>query len=163
MIESRLKFYVYILPILTFSFPILLYSALFLKGGFSPDLPIYIVLFFSSLMLFCFLLLLFGELRTKAIYIRIEDDKIIVKRYLGLGSKREFKIDNFDGYTVSNLYSFSGIHEYLYLTKNGRKMIKISEFYHTNYLQLKEAIHSKVNFTGRTKFRMVDELTEIFK
>ncbi|WP_157973001.1 hypothetical protein [Aureibaculum luteum] len=86
-----------------------------------------------------------------------------MKRYLGLGSKREFKIDNFDGYTVSNLYSFSGIHEYLYLTKNGRKMIKISEFYHTNYLQLKEAIHSKVNFTGRTKFRMVDELTEIFK
>ena len=106
---------------------------------------------------------MFGELRTKAIYVRIENDRIIVKPYLGLGSKKEYKIGFFDGYTVPDLSSYGGTHEYLYLTKNNKKIIKLSAFHHSNYLEIKELIDTKFNFTGRTKFKMLDEFIEIFK
>jgi len=162
MIETRFKFHIYILPILVFTIPVALYNSL-QEGGFSPNLPLFMILFISSLMIFSFVFLLFGELRTKAIYMKIENDKIIVKPYLGLGLKKEFKIDHFDGYTISDLYSFGGIHEYLYLIKNDKKIIKISEFHHSNYMETKKIIHTKFDFVGRTKFKILDELIEIFK
>jgi hypothetical protein len=121
------------------------------------------VLFVLFLLLFSFINLLFGELRTKAIYLRIESDKIIVNPYLGLGSKKEFKINYFDGYTISNLYSFGGSFEYLYLINNNKKIIKISEFHHANSKEVKVLIHTKLKFKGRVKFNFLDELVEIFK
>ena len=164
MLETKFKFYIYLLPVLTFAVPIILYSALFLEGGFSSDLPIFLKIYFSSLMVFTFIYLLYGELRTKAIYVRIEKDRVIMKPFLGLGKKKEYQIDFFDGYSLSNLYYLhQGYYEYLYLVKNNKKIIKISAFHHANYFEIKKLIDARMNFNGWIEFSLIDEFKEIFK
>ncbi len=54
-------------------------------------------------------------------------------------------------------------YEYLYLIKGIKKMVKISTFYHQNYLEMKQYLATKVKYLGDIPFSMSDEFREIFQ
>jgi len=97
------------------------------------------------------------------IKIRIEGNLISVRKFGGLSKKDDFLLSDFDGFKTSELFSGGGdVNEYLYLIKNNKKNIKISQAYHKNYSDLKVAIQSKVNDLGLENFSFLDEIKEIF-
>ena len=127
-----------------------------------PDLPILAILAFMLLFLFIWVWLLFGELRTKAIKLEIHEQEIFVRNYLGFGIRKVYKFSQFDGFETALLSTQYGEYEYLYLIKNQKKIIKISQFYHANYEELKESISKKCKNLGIKPFKMSQELKEIF-
>jgi hypothetical protein len=101
-------------------------------------------------------------LRTKFIIIEIEKNEIKIKRFLGLKTET-YRFSEIKGWKNSHLTSNGGTYEYLYLYKNNKKIIKISEFYHKNYLQLKNKIQLDFESLGYEQFSFLDEFKEIFK
>ena len=114
------------------------------------------------LHLFLIIWLVYGELRTKAIKVKIESDNISVNSFFGLSSSRLYTFKEFDGYKISILPSEYQDYEYLYLMSNQKKIIKVSQFYHSNYLDLKKAIEIKTRNLGEEPFSLFKELKEIF-
>jgi hypothetical protein len=117
----------------------------------------------AGLLAFTWLWLFLGELRTKAVFVKIEDGVIGLKRYMGLVPSGVYKVKEFDGYTTCLLPSRSGNYEYLYLMKEGKKRIKLSQFYHSNYSELKRFIIKEVQFLGQEDFSYSREVKEIFE
>jgi len=107
--------------------------------------------------------LVYGELRTKAISVVFDATSINYKPYLGVGGAKEFCFKHFDCCVTSVLTSEYESYEYLYLMKDNKKVIKLSEFYHKNYSELKEEICNRVEYTGEIPFSLRDELKEIFQ
>lgn len=133
----------------------------------SENLPIkieqirWIDVYMAVLFLFIWIWLVFGELRTKIIKITIFDNQVQKKNYFGL--KQKFDFNYFDGFQTSILRGKGENHEYLYLVKDKRKVIKISETYHKNYFELKKRIATNLDNLGKIQFSYLDELKEIFK
>ncbi len=45
---------------------------------------------------------------------------------------------------------------------NDKKIVKLSEFYHRNYSELKTVLAKKVTYLGNEKLNILNELKEIF-
>jgi hypothetical protein len=119
-------------------------------------------IFLPTLLVFGFIYLVIGELRTKFIIVEIEINEIKTKRFLGLKTET-YKFSEIEGWKYSHLTSRGGTYEYLYLYKDNKKIIKISEFYHKNYLQLKNKIQENFKSLGYEQFSLLDEFKEIFR
>jgi len=89
--------------------------------------------------------LFFGELRTKAVKLQIVNGEIIVSSFLGLGPKKTYLLNEFDGFNTW-VNSGSPEYEYLYLIKNRKKKIRLSQQYYKNYVELKNAIRKQVPY-----------------
>ena len=83
--------------------------------------------------------------------------------YVGLGRKRIYRLTEFDGFNTIILPSRYDQFEYLYLMKNGKRMVKMSEFYHSNYYDLKSAIRGKVLNLGELEYNFIREIKEMFR
>ena len=119
----------YFTILLTFAFAILnFYFIPFFYNDPYYDNKLFPKIFVPTLILFSFLYLFFGEVRTKIIIVDFKNKEIIVKRFLGL------KIDNFkfskiEGWKYSMLISNGGFYEYLYLIdSNNKKSLKFLNF-----------------------------------
>lgn len=119
-------------------------------------LPLILLLTFTILWLF------FGEFRTKMIKVVLNDDHLLIKTFGGLSTAKKYLYKDLDGFKTSILRSRGGDNEYLYFIKDNKKVGKISDFYHKNYLELKTEISSKLKDLGFEKFSYKDELKETF-
>lgn len=119
-------------------------------------------IFLPGILIFSFIVLFFGEIRTKYISVEIKKDEIIEKRFFGLQTK-SYLFSEIEGWKYSHLSSKGGTYEYLYLYKDNHKIIKISQFYHLNYTDVKNYIESKFKYLGYEKFSYLDELKETFR
>lgn len=120
--------------------------------------PVLIIIFF----LFVWIWLIFGELRTKVLKVWMNEDGIMVRNFFGVGTRKTYTWDKFDGYVTSLLPSRYGVYEYLYLVKGRRKVIKISEYYHRNYIELKEEIAKHTTDLKTEKYSLWREIKEVF-
>jgi hypothetical protein len=161
MLKSKFKFRVLLIAILIIALATISIFVL------TESLPIkieqirWIDVYMAVLFLLTWIWLVFGELRTKIIEIAIFDNQLEKKNYFGLNQKFDFNY--FDGFQTSILRGKGESHEYLYLVKDKRKVIKISETYHKNYFELKKRIATDFNNLGKIEFSYLDELKEIFK
>ena len=114
------------------------------------------------LLTFTFAWLFFGEFRTKMIKVKIEEDSIVIKKFGGLSASKKFLFSDLDGFKLSILHSGAADNEYLYFIQGGKKIGKLSDFYHKNYSDLKEIIKTKIKDLGFEKFSYIDELKESF-
>ena len=162
MIKSKFKFWV-LLPILVlFLVTVLLYQIIF-DGFIISEIENHVILYVLIFLLFyVWIWIFYGELRTKAIVVTIDEKILYLKNYLGIGIHKIFDLSEFDGYITCQLPSRGGTYEYLYLIKNGKKVVKISEFYHRNYPELKYRITKSLKFLGDQPFSMLTEIKEIF-
>ena len=94
--------------------------------------------------------------------IAIESDRIIVNNFQGLGNTNVVYFSEVEGYKICVLPSEYKDYEYLYLLKNGQKIIKLSEFYHKNYPELKSEIAKKCKNLGTEKFSLGRVFKELF-
>ncbi len=164
MVESKFRLWVMlpstiviILLSATIFFATRTYSVL------NPDTPAAAIIFFSVLYIYFLTYLLFGELRAKAIKICIADQTITKRGYIGLGIKHTYQLEEITGYLLSNISSRNGTYEYLYLIVKGRKVVKLSEFYHQNYSSLKKAlINRNIKYLGIEYWSFIKETKEIF-
>ncbi len=115
-----------------------------------------------ALLLFSCVYLILGELRTKALKIAIHGNIVEKKAFLGFGRKVTYDLSDFDGFQTCDIATKNVVHEYLYLMKGDRKVVKISQAYHSNYRALKEAIVSGMPNKGHIRFWFWDEVTEVF-
>lgn len=125
------------------------------------DLPLFASIPILLLFFFILIWLVYGELRTKAIKVIISSNKVIVKNFMGLGLGKDYGFKEFDGYKISILPSEYKEYEYLYLYIGQKKIIKISQFYHSNYDELKKLITSKTKNLGEEPFSIIREIKEI--
>lgn len=125
-------------------------------------MPMSMVLICAGIFVFFWIWIFFGELRTKAITVSLNSNHITVRRYFGLGRKKVFHLTDFDGYRTSTLSSEYQTFEFLYLLAGKRKVVKLSEFYHKNYPDLKSAFSGKLKNLGNEKFSLIREVKEIF-
>ena len=114
------------------------------------------------LLTFILAWLFFGEFRTKMIKVTVENDGIIIKTFGGFGVSRKFLYSDLDGFKLSIISSNAADNEYLYFMQSDKKVGKISDFYHKNYLDLKEMVKTKIKDLGFENFSYIDELKESF-
>ncbi|TXF79234.1 hypothetical protein [Chryseobacterium sp.] len=153
----------YLLLLLIFSFAVLIVKIIpfFFNNPYYDD-KLFPKFFVPTCTIFSFVYLIFGELRTKNIIVEIEINQINVKRYFGLKNEI-YKFSEIQGWKYSDLSSKGGSYEYVYLYNyNGKKIIKISEFYHKNYWAIKELIEANFKDLGYEKFSYIDEFKEAF-
>ncbi len=163
MITSRFRHWAFLPPGLALFITWLLYEIISEDIFSPPDISWIAMLPFTCVCLFTWIWLILGELRTKAISAEINNDAITIANFFGLGSKRQFGLNEFDGFTTSAIESRNGSFEYLYLLKGDRKIVKLSEFYHKNYADLKKELWNKIKFLGERPFNLTVEIKEIFE
>ena len=121
----------------------------------------------ALIMLFLFLgftwaWIFYGELRTKVIRVELCETGLSINRYFGLGKTINFEYSDFDGFMISELPTRYSSYEYLYLLTSNKKQVKLSEYYHNNYEELKSYLGQKVEDLGELEFNLLEEIKEIF-
>ncbi len=129
---------------------------------YGPNAPSFRIIVFIIFFAFAWVWLVFGELRTKIVKVEIKGDQISVANYLGIGSKKVFSFSQFEGLQTAILPSKYNTYEYLYLIKDNKKAIKLSQFYHRNYAELKSALTDKVRNLGQQPYSLIQDIKEIF-
>jgi hypothetical protein len=160
--KSKFRFTAYIVGLLAISSAV--FGVMALSGNlFNPTMSLGPSIYFCSLVVFVWIWLFFGELRTKIISIDIKDNYFVIRRYLGMGKVKIFYLEEISGFKTSILPSRSGSYEYLYLMSGDRKVAKLSAFYHSNYKGLKSYLVSlNIKFIGVEYYSNRQELKEIF-
>ena len=161
MLKSKFKYRALLIPILIIALTSASLYIIIENWPIEINELRWIHIYMAVLFVFTLVWLVFGELRTKIIEVLIDNYHIENRNYLGLRIKYNFK--DFDGFQTSILTSKGESFEYLYLIKDNRKIIKISEAYHKNYDELKNIIKLNLKDLGEIKFSYIDELKEIFK
>ncbi|MGG1921802.1 hypothetical protein AB1278_08320 [Chryseobacterium sp. NRRL B-14798] len=160
--KTKFTFKVFLPALLLIAFfyvIILVIPGIFITENYNT--PLFPRIFIPSILIFSFVVL-FGEVRTKCISITINKNDIVAKRFFGLLTKT-YKISEIEGWKFSYLTGKGGTYEYLYLYKDGNKVVKISQFYHKNYFQVKNYIQGNFKHLGYEKLSYTDEFKEIFK
>ncbi len=154
MVKSQFSFrtFIYVaMTIITFLLPIYLFVNRIEAFGENYNLKF---LFISSLMLFaCFWFIL--ETFRRVIFLKISDQDIIFKTFLL--SEKKIALKDFDGFETSIETSRGGNYEVLYLMKNQKSLIHISEFHLANYKELKSDIEKKLDNLGLVPFSFITD------
>ena len=160
--KSKFRYWAFLVAALSAFFFGMLFMVL-TGNVLNPNMSLGAFLCFSSFFCFVWIWLVFGELRTKVVAVEFDSYEVTVIRYLGLFASKTYRFEKIEGYRLSILPSKSGDYEYLYLIYNGRKIIKLSEFYHLNYKELKRAvIERRIKSLGFEHYNFFTEVKEIF-
>lgn len=82
------------------------------------------------------------------IHIELTEREIIIRKYIGLGSKTRFPWDELDGFEITVRTSRSEKYEVLHVKKGKKIVIRISQFYIENYVEIKRAVMNKRSEIG---------------
>lgn len=144
----------------------LIFLSIFFVANYTPSNDtgknIFFV-FFTLFFVYFFLQMLFGELRTKAIKVVFDVNEVIKTSFFGIGFKSDYSYNELDGYKISMLSSRSGTYEYLYLLNNSKRVVKISEYYHANYHDLKAEVMKKdIKYLGKENWNIFIDMKDMF-
>jgi hypothetical protein len=129
----------------------------------SLDFFLDIELIWIPLLLLSFIWILIVEVYVKTNSITFLDNTIKISRILGLTSEKEINLTEFDGFYTVNIHYKSGSYEHLFLIKNNKRYCAVTEFYHSNYQELKAVASKKLKDLGPIKSNLFKELINSFK
>lgn len=140
---------------------LLIFAIILFSRGSAMEtfLPLSIIVLLIMVVLFR---LIWGELRTRAVSIKINSAHIEVTNFFGFGSPKNISLSAIDGFKISILPAEYKEYEYLYLMSGNRRVVIISEFYHRNYFDLKAVLIKKCRNLGTEKFNFAREIKKIF-
>ncbi|MEN2413806.1 hypothetical protein [Flavobacterium mesophilum] len=102
-------------------------------------------------------------LRTRAFKIEIDKDRIIVKRYFGIGKSKVYHFNELEGF-VTLLESAKGaITESVFIVKEGKRIGGISSFYHSNFDNMKMLLQKNLVDLGEIKSNFKKESSKLFQ
>ena len=161
--RSEFRYWAYFLAFYALVFTLLLLLCFLGIVVYNNIMPAYFYYIITLAVICVWIWVVFGELRTKLIRVEIGYNSISVKRYLGWAPPKTFYFDQIDGFKTAILPASGISYEYLYLIAGNKKEIKLSQFYHKNYLDLKQMIISeKFKDLGREDYSSIKEIKEIF-
>lgn len=155
------------LPVLLFCMLVgfsitLLYLTLTLPDDGSNTPGVYAMLILVILLFGFLMVWIVSEMKKKAVKVIIKDDRISATTFYGAGWEAQFNFQELDGYFTSQLPSNAGrSYEYLYILKDKRKVVILSEYYHRNYPEMKQILKRKLKFKGDRPFSLSGEMKEI--
>lgn len=128
----------------------------FYKGKIFPQI------FLPGMLIMVIAFLILIEIKHKFIIVEFNENQTKSKKFGGL---KILMINNLDikGWKNSHLTSKGGTYEYLYLYVNEKRIVKISEFYHSNYFIVKNHIESNFNYLGYEEYSMSKEFKEMLQ
>jgi len=160
-LKSKFRYTAYIVALISVLLFIML--VILLVKSINSDASLWKTFLIAAFFLFIWLWMFFGELRSKTVSVEIGEDKIRIRKYLGIGTLKEYQIDEISGFKISVLRSKGGVYKYLYLMADDKKIAKISEYYHRNYKDLKKfLITAGVRSLGIERFGNLQELKDLF-
>jgi len=121
--------------------------------AFGKDYNLKFIFVGSLLLITCFWLIL-GTYR-RVISLTINDKEVIVKNIFN--SVTKIKIDEIDGFESTIETSRGGSYEVIYLIKNKKTLVHISEFHLANYSEIKKEIKSKISDLGIVDFLFITD------
>lgn len=104
-----------------------------------------------------------GQLRSKGVQVTINSKEVEIISLLGYGKTNIYSFKSLDGFQTCQLpWNYRTI-EFLYLVKDGKRVANISQYYHKNYEELKDALSTTLIDLGEVEFSYGREFREIFK
>ena len=158
--RSKFKYTAYIPVVILIALLIVSISHLVVfKRSFTARLPGKIVYFIVGTLLFS----LISKVRTKTIKVSFANNIITVRQVLGLGQKHQAWLTDVSGFYTSTLSGRYKNFEYIYIMQGNRKIAKISNQYHANYIDLLCYVKSNFRYLGNYKTNMFTEITDLLK
>ncbi|OAZ04451.1 hypothetical protein FLB_14490 [Flavobacterium succinicans] len=105
----------------------------------------------------------FTVCRTRAHRIRIDEESIVVNRYFGIGKSETYGFNGLDGFITLFESGKLGVSENLFILRKGKRVVCISEFYHSNYGELKQILIERLINFGVKDYNIKEEWSNIFK
>jgi hypothetical protein len=115
------------------------------NGDIHPAAVLAFIVFFGIIWIW----IVFGELRTKVVKVELYENEIILSRYFGIGKKEVYRVPEFEKFEISLVPSKYDTYEFLSLVSNGKKVIRLSSYYHKNYADLKFALIARLKDPGQ--------------
>lgn len=148
MVQSKLSNTAYFYSLLILSFPVLTAFIVnkFLRmfqDNWHWGLTVFLVLC-GLISLFIIIWGFFIEMNLRMATVKITNDTIEIKQLLGFGTKKTFKIDAIEGFTVRDFRQRAQYHEYCYLIKDKQAVAVFSSLYFKNYMEVREEIQKKL-------------------
>ena len=159
MLKSTFNFRVYLLPFLMVVFLTVSIMATIdqlIKLNIEYNLQKILT---SAIFSFFLVFLILHEFRNKIINVIVSNEHIEKSTYLAPNKIYGFK--EFDGFQTRVVKGKFENYEYLYLIKNNKKVITLSQTYHKNYHELKAIISNNSKNLGLSDYGLFDEIKEI--
>lgn len=156
--KSIFNFRVYLIPTLIFLF--FIFGLISLFDTFINKVENKEKQIILSILFICvFAAIFLHEIKTKIVILSIKKNKIEKKTWLTKNISYDFKdINGFQTRTVKGKFES---YEYLYLLKDTKRIITLSQTYHKNYFELKSKISKDFKNLGISNFGLFDEIKEI--
>lgn len=108
------------------------------------------------------LAMVWGELRLRAIKISFTDNDIVVQSFFGIGNTKVYSYNTITSFHSTLQPALPLPYECITLINNQKKVIHISQYYFTNYSQLKGFVTEKFKNDGAKRFSLKKMFREIF-
>jgi hypothetical protein len=149
MVKSKLTFWNLLIPVLCVAIPILPFLLFLDKDNNFALENFKIPYVFVVVLLLLSWLLVIGIIRKRIIVLTITQTRISVKNYVGHHEEYNFK--DFDGFETTLENSKSRTYEALFLMRDKKSIIHISQFHIENYFEIKEIIEANSTNLGFVK------------
>lgn len=147
--KSKFSYRVYcFVGLLILALIVLIYSFFNRKETFGENSNFKFLFVGSFMLISCFGLFI-GTLR-RVISLNLSNSEIIVKNILQ--SEKKIRLEDLDGFETTIEPSKIGNYEVLFLVKNNKTLVHISEFHLSNYKEIKSKIETKLKNLGFVPF-----------
>lgn len=150
MLRTKFKYWAYAPLIIALGLIILLYVFVILL---SNHLPVYGYIIITGLLILI-VWLIFIELKNKVVTVTIEDDVVSSAKFLGWGTRTTIQMSEITGYKTCIVPREWDSTEVLYLIADNKKVIRLSEFYHLNYFDLKHFFITRFKNLGQEGYNL---------
>jgi hypothetical protein len=163
MISSKFRIF-RIIPIVLVSITLLIFFFAKKSPAFSEHFPLIVRIFMILFGVYLLCILVIGELRTRIIKVKIYDNFLSKAGFIGLGIKSVIYYKDVDGYSLGSQSIRGGrVFETFNLIRGKYKVLKLSEYYHANYREMKDAVvKAGVKDLGLSDRNFIREAIEIF-
>lgn len=144
MITSKFSNTAYFYSILVVSFPII--SAYFVRkilGFTNGDYNWQIILFlvFAAILILAVVIWgFFVEMNVRMAKFILDDEKIVIKQLLGIGTQRQHNWKDLQGFVIRSFVTRGQHQEHLYLIKENKSVAVMSSLYMKNYMEVRNQI-----------------------
>ncbi len=104
-----------------------------------------------------------GEFRLRALQLSFTETHIEVKPFFGLGTMQVNNYESISGFETMLQPALPLPYECLILSNGAKELVRISQFYFSNYSALKKIVTEKCKDQGMKRFTLKRAFTEIFE
>lgn len=111
---------------------------------------------------FISIIMIFFEFKSKIVNVEFISSQFKINRFFGLRNSKIIDDKIIDGFHNSIVKTKYGSYDYIYLMSNNKKIVKISNQYHKNFIELSIEIKKRYKDLGYINSDFISEIKDIF-